>query len=388
MLVITAVLLVAVSAAVGTLTADWGFWKRYLSLPSNPGELPESFYQPTAGIDGPGSAFFPAASAQAAGIDPAALQAASVWAEANNSVALIVLRRGQVVLEQYWQGMTPAQLFSGRAMSRSIVGMVYGFAVAEGKLALDDPAGKYLTEWANDPRGRITIRQLLQNVSGLEEIALNAGGPFSKNTRLSMGTDFLATALSFELQHETGGRFNLSNANPQLLGAILERATGERYERYVERKLWKPLGAGHAEFYLDRERGMAAVYCCFRATPHDFARLGQLLASDGKAGGVQVLPPGWVAKMRQGSAVNPLYGFQIWSGRAPAGLREYTVGSGQGVHHGEAYATDDVVWMEGGGGRTIWAIPSKDLVIVRLGRASKSWDASLLPNTIFRGLRD
>ena len=61
------------------------------------------------------------------------------------SVALIVLRRGQVVLEQYWQGMTPAQLFSGRAMSRSIVGMVYGFAVAEGKLPPVD-AGTWLVK--------------------------------------------------------------------------------------------------------------------------------------------------------------------------------------------------------------------------------------------------
>ena len=55
--------------------------------------------------------------------------------------------------------------------------------------------------------------------------------------------------------------------------------------------------------------------------------------------------------------------------------------------HGEPYDTDDVIWMEGGGGRTIWAIPSQELVIVRLGRASPDWDASMLPNTILRGLR-
>lgn len=388
MLIVTGVLLLAVSIAAGVLTADWGFWKRYLNLPKDAGEWPESFYQPKAAIDGPGTAFLPVAAPAAAGIDPAALEAAARWAEANNSVALIVLRRGQVVLERYWQGMTAQQSFSGRAMSRSIVGMMYGFAVADGKLALDDAAEKYLTEWANDPRGKITLRQLLQNVSGLEELPLNAGGPFSKNTRLSLGTDFAATALSFQLQHETGGRFSLSNANAQLLGVILERATGEGYAAYVQRRLWQPLGAGHADFYLDRGRGMPAVYCCFRATPHDFARLGQLFVTDGLANGVQVLPRGWVAQMRQTTGVNPLYGFQIWSGRAPAGTREYTVGSGQGVKHGEAYATDDVIWMEGGGGRTIWAIPSKQLVIVRLGRASKTWDASLLPNTIFRGLRD
>lgn len=388
MLVVTGVLLVAVSAGVGVLTADWGFWKRYLNLPKDAGEWPDSFYQPTAGIDGPGTPFFPALVPGAAGVDADALVAAAKWAEANNSVALIVLRRGQVALERYWQGMSATQGFSGRAMSRSIVGMAYGFAVADGKLALDDPAGRYLPEWADDARGRITLRQLLQNVSGLEEVPLNSGGPFAKNSRLSLGTNFGRTALSFRLEHETGGRFALSNANAQVLGVILERATGEDYEHYVEQRLWKPLGAGHADFYMDRERGMPAVYCCFRTTPHDFARLGQLLVDDGAVNGRQVLPRGWVAQMRQTTGVNPLYGLQIWSGRAAAGTREYTVGSGQGVKHGEPYVTDDVIWMEGGGGRTIWAIPSKQLVIVRLGRASRTWDASVLPNTIYRGLRD
>jgi CubicO group peptidase (beta-lactamase class C family) len=67
-------------------------------------------------------------------------------------------------------------------------------------------------------------------------------------------------------------------------------------------------------------------------------------------------------------------------------VREYQQGSGQGVRHSEDYAADDVIWLEGGGGRTIWAIPSQQLVIVRLGRASSDWDASMLPNLLLRGL--
>jgi len=46
-----------------------------------------------------------------------------------------------------------------------------------------------------------------------------------------------------------------------------------------------------------------------------------------------------------------------------------------------------VIWMEGGGGRTLWAIPSEQLVVLRLGRQSKDWDASYLPNTLLRGTR-
>jgi CubicO group peptidase (beta-lactamase class C family) len=411
MLVIVMCLLVAGSAAVGIVAADWPFWQRVLRLAQLPdsGEWPESFYQPVARIEGAAAAgtspsFFAPADPAAPGIDPPALEAAAAWAEKNNSVALLVLHRGRVEFERYWGGMTGETLFSGRAMSRSLLGMVYGFAVTEGRLSLDDKAEKFLPEWRGEKRGSITIRQLMQNVSGLEEVPLNvvnapadASAPvrlwyltrsfLGKNSRLSLGSDFGAVALSFELAFDPASRFSFSNANSQLLGVILERATGEAFERYVQQRLWQFVAADAGEFYMDRSTGMPAVYCCFRATPRDFLRIGSLLADDGRLEGRQVLPPGWVASMRETSRINPLYGLQVWSGRAAAGTREYTTDSGRGVPHGEPYDTDDVIWMEGGGGRTIWAIPSQQLVIVRLGRASPDWDASVLPNTILRGVR-
>jgi CubicO group peptidase (beta-lactamase class C family) len=406
LIIVVLVLLVASSTAIGVLVADWPFWRRVIAVVQLPdsGEWPDSFYQPVARIVGSPREFFPVAAAGAESIDPAALEAAAQWAADNESVALLVLHRGVVQLERYWRGQGAEQLFSGRAMSRSLLGLVYGFAVAERQVSLDDPVEKFLPEWRGQARGQITVRQLLQNVSGLEEVPLNvvsvppdAAGAvrafhllrsfLGKNSRLSLGSDFAAVALSFELAHAPGTRFAFSNANSQLLGVILERATGEPVERYVEQRLWRRVAAGAGEFYLDRVDGMPAVYCCFRASPRDFLRVGALLANDGQVDGTAVLPEGWVRQMRVTSSVNPLYGLQLWSGSPRAGTREYATGSGRGVPHGEPYVTDDVVWMEGGGGRMIWAMPSQDLVIVRLGRTSPTWDAAVLPNTILRGLR-
>lgn len=406
LIIVALVLLVGGSTVIGVLVADWPFWKRVMAVVQLPdsGEWPESFYQPVARIEGTPQEFFPAALAGAESVEPAALEAAAQWAADNETVALLVLHRGVVQLERYWQGMSAERLFSGRAMSRSLLGLVYGFAVAEGRIALDDPVEKFLPEWRDEARGQITVRQLMQNVSGLEEVPLNvvsapadaAGavralhllrGFLGKNSRLSLSSDFAAVALSFELAHAPGTRFAFSNANSQLLGVILERATGEPFERYVEQRLWRRVATGTGEFYMDRVGGMPAVYCCFRATPRDFLRVGALLANDGRVGAAPVLPPGWVQQLRATSSVNPLYGLQLWSGSPRVGTREYATGSGRGVEHGEPYSTDDIVWMEGGGGRTIWAIPSQQLVIVRLGRASPTWDAAVLPNTILRGLR-
>lgn len=397
LVVLVAALALLVSGVVGVVAADWPFWKRVATLPRDSGEWPDSFYTPTAAIDGGSSPFFPVATEAERSIAPQALSAAAQWAAANNSVALLVLHRGRVQLEEYWQGMSAEQLFSARAMSRSLLAIAYGHAIDLGVIdSLDEPIETWLTEWRDEPRGRITVRQLMWNVSGLEELPLSAGGPnatllgrlqalLGKNGRLSLGTDFEAAALSFALEHEPGARFAFSNANSQLLGVILERATGVPYERFVEESIWRPLGAGRAEFYLDRRTGMPAVYCCFRATPRDFLRLGTLLLDEPQQA-VRLTPPGWNELLAVGSIVNPHYGLQIWTGRPPAGLREYVPGTGQGVTHGEPYVAERVLWMEGGGGRTIWAFPDEQLVIVRLGRASPDWDASMIPNLILRGI--
>lgn len=398
LLVLVAASTLLLSIGAGIVAADWPFWRRVISLPPDLGEWPESFYQPRVSIDGGDRAWFPVAAPDALTIEAAALDEAARWAESRNSVALLVLHRGRVQLERYWQGMTAEQLYSGRAMSRSLIGFLYGHALASGAIeSLDQPASDYLAEWRDDPRGAITVRQLLQNTSGLEEPeASNPLAPQSraerlfdltgKHSRLALGGDFASVALSFELAYEPGKRFAFSNVNAQLLGVILERATGKPYERYVEEHLWKPLGAGIAELYMDRVNGMPATYCCFRATPRDYLRLGALLVDDAAAK-QGIVPSGWMARMTRGSNANPIYGMQIWAGRAAQGLREYIPGSGIGVRHAEAYVSDEVIWMEGGGGRTIWAIPAESLVIVRLGRGSPDWDGSVLPNLLVSAVK-
>ena len=136
-----------------------------------------------------------------------------------------------------------------------------------------------------------------------------------------MSSDFGAAALDFELENEPGTFFAVSNANAQLMGLVLERATGRPYEDYLAEKLWGPIGAGEARMYMDREGGMPAVSCCYRATPRDWLRLGALLLADGMVGDQRLWPAGWINEMTRGSAVNPNYGYQIWVGNPPGESR-------------------------------------------------------------------
>ncbi len=388
----TAILVVAV-AAIAVLAAaalvDWRFWYRWYTLPEDPGEWPASYYQPVVRVPGAPGPFFPAARPGQLSIDNDALEAAAAWAEQHNSAALLVLHKGVLQLERYWRDIGPDSLFTGRAMTRSLIPLLVASALQEGALGdLDDPVGEYLPEWRTDPRGGITLRQLLENVSGLEnDLLAGDPNPYNKNTQLSLSSDFRAAALDFELEHTPGEFFALSNANAQLLGTVLESATGVPYEEYLNSRLWAPLGAGPAQLYMDRPDGMPAVYCCFRATPRDWLRVGHALAVDGNVGGGQLWPSGWVEIMTRGSAEYANYGYQIWVGNPPGPVRPYRQDLDDGAPHGEPIAAERVFFLEGGGYRTMYVLPEQELVILRLGYFHPEWQTSTLPNLVLAGLR-
>jgi CubicO group peptidase (beta-lactamase class C family) len=381
----------AAALAAAVFFIDWRFWYRWHTLPEDAGEWPASYYQPTVEVPGNPAAFFPGAGEGERSVSSEALDAAADWAESRNSAALLVLHRGVLQLERYWQDIGPDSLFTGRAMTRSLIPPLFAIAMAEGAIdGLDDPSGRYLPEWAEDPRGAITLRQLMHNVSGLENPLL-AGDPDpdNKNSRLALGGDFRKAALRFDLEHAPGTFFALSNANAQILGAILESATGEDYEDFLNSRLWAPLGAGAASMYMDRRGGMPAVYCCFRATPRDWLRYGAALLNDGRMAGVQIWPEGTVAEMTTPSELYPLYAEQIWVGNPePGEQRIYVQGWDVTAPHGAGIDAAGFFYLEGGGYRTLYVLPEEELVILRLGYYDAEWDSSTLPNLVLRGLRD
>lgn len=367
--------------------SDWGYWHRYFTRPANMMEPPDEFYRPAAVVKGAPTPFYRLASPGERTVRDDALEAAAKWAEAHSSTALLVWRDGMLQYERYWRGLTGDRLFTGRSMSKTLAPLLIGYAVADGRIAsVDDPLSKYLPEWANDDRGRITLKQLMHNVAGLEEPPIDSS-PFNLGMRLTLATDFTKVALSFEAVAPPGTRFAINNVNSQLLGMVLERATGVPFEQYLSEKLWAPIGAGDGELYMDREDGMPATYCCYRATPRDWLRLGAALAADGMVGDRRVIPSRWLSEMRVGSSVNPYYGYSLWLGAPRDGIRRYSQDSKSEIRQAEPFASDDLYFLEGGGFRTLWIVPSQRLAILRLGYTVKDWDTAAIPNTILRGLK-
>jgi CubicO group peptidase (beta-lactamase class C family) len=201
-----------------------------------------------------------------------------------------------------------------------MVVLAVGQALADGRIrSLDAPISEYLHEWEGEARGRITVRQLLDETSGLETGGDIAGllrrSPWDdlarlpsfatrKGVRMLLGNDFESSALGFTLDHEPGGFYNVSPANTQLAAVIVERAAAMPYERYVDR-LWSGAGAGPAELPLDRRSGMPAAHCCWRASARGVLRIASLLAQQGGLPEHAVVPASWIEEMSKPSRVHP-----------------------------------------------------------------------------------
>ncbi|MFZ4747730.1 MAG: serine hydrolase domain-containing protein [Sphingomonas sp.] len=315
------------------------------------------------------------------GIDPAALTAAQAYADAQNSFAFIVMRDGKIVHERYAAGFTAESHFSPASMAKGVAALTLGTA----NIPLDARVDRWLTEWKGDPRGSITVRQLLTMSSGLEVVGFSPD-PAGKSMQLQFGPNVVATALSFKAVAAPGTSFQYANVNTQLAGIILERATGQRFATLLSRRIWQPIGAGDAALWLDREGGMAKLWCCFQATARDYGRIGQLILDRGRAAGRQIVPAAWVKAMATPAATNPNFGMQLWLGSPYVAERKYNSSSPLAMKSARPFARDDVVFMDGAIGQRVYVIPSERLVIVRIGKSSMGWDDSELPNRVLAGI--
>jgi CubicO group peptidase (beta-lactamase class C family) len=330
----------------------------------------------------------PLASPAARSIGEEALAAAIAYGEQTGSHALLVWHDGAIQLEHYYAGHDRDSRSSTQSMHKSVLALAVGIAVRDGFIAsADDPAARYLPEWAGDGRAQITIRDMLRQASGIgfPTVGFNPVGGFFQ---LTMGGDIAPLALGQPLEAEPGTRFEYNSINPEALGLIIERATGTRYAQYLSEALWQRIGADDAFVTLDsQEHRTPRFFCCLNATARSWLRVGLLHLTGGTANGVQVVPAGWMRDVATPSPRNPNYGYLTWLGTEHQERRYYNSKTRTNVYHSEPFAAPDVIYFDGFGGQRVYAVPSLGLVIVRTGDLATDWDDAKLPNLVIRGIR-
>ena len=231
---------------------------------------------------------------------PGGLDRSSAEADlaAHGTVALLVLRRGELVYENYFNGYAADSIATSFSMAKSVVSLLLGIAIDEGRIAgVDEPVTRWLPELlANDPRfGRITLRHLLMMRSGIQ---FDEGyrSPFTEAARFYLAPDLRREVARLRIEGEPDQAYAYKSGDTQLLGMVVERAVGQSLARYAQQRLWQPLGAQHdASWSLDSTAsGVARAFCCLNARAVDYLRLGQLLLNDGLWGGQRIVSAQWL----------------------------------------------------------------------------------------------
>ncbi|WP_158257959.1 serine hydrolase domain-containing protein [Sphingopyxis lindanitolerans] len=353
---------------------------------------PPEWFDPTERVAGGGDTSIPVAAPSTKAIASTALAAAASYAEAQGSTALIVMRDGAVEYEHYWRDNGPDSVFNPQSMSKTVLALLVGAAIADGKIrSVDDPVERYVPEWRGDPRGKITIENLLNMASGLAQLEEGFGyelTPENPAARQHFGSDFHAPILTLRAKVPPGQTFDYNNNGSNLLGLIVERATGERYADYLSRKLWAPLGLRDAHLYLDKPEGHPITACCILSHPRDWAKIGQLILQNGKWEGREIVPASWIAAMIKPSAPYKGYGYQIWLGDQKVEAERPSHLAPDDSWQSEPFAAPDIIALRGHGFQRVWIIPSKKLVIMRAGKSwPPSWNEALIPNILIRGMK-
>lgn len=287
---------------------------------------------------------------------------------------MAVIYKGQLIAQRYGAGFGPATPLLGWSMTKTVTAALVGTQIATGRLALRQSGF-----WpdAADARAKITLADLLAMSSGLR---FNEGyGDVSDVTRmLYLEPDMAAYTAAQALEHAPGLAWSYSSGSSVLLSRIWQRAaasagagatstatsaaTSADVLALPQRQLFAPLGMSSAVLEADA-RGNLVGSSYMYATVQDWARFGQFLLQDGVWQGKRLLPEGYVDGMRQ---VVPASGGQYGQGQVwrwgPSGATP------EGQDPDLPYQLPaDTYWMEGHDGQAIAIVPSKELVIVRLG---------------------
>lgn len=312
-----------------------------------------------------GAAFEPRAAADL-GMDGAAVADAIDFGMRTGANTVQVYRHGCLVDGRARFGDAPLPLASA---SKGVAAVAVGRAITLGYFDVDDTLGTFFPE-ADPEHAALTIRQVLNQTTGLRFTWPSDGA--------GVVTDQIAQTLHAPVDFPAGSTFQYAQNVLAMLPEIIARTTGRDFLDFVQQELFDPLGIARDHWVWVRDRsGNVAINGGLAMRPADLARLGQLLLRDGRWAERQVIDPGYIREGSTGTAANPAYGFLWWTNSgesyrsAGAPMPEvvdqpFWVGSPR-----------DMYMFSGAFGQFVVVVPSRDMVIVRLGGPSRNDPASI-----------
>ena len=272
------------------------------------------------------------------------------------TAAYLIIRNDSICYEKYFDGYSDTSHTNSWSMAKSIISILVGVAIKEGKIkGVDEKVSDFIPTYNKGLDSLLKIKDLLTMSSGID-FGESYTNPFGYAARALYGNNVIWETLRHHCKQMPGKEYFYQSGNTELLGYILTKATGETVSEYASEKLWKPIGAREPAFWsLDHKNGMEKTFCCFNSDARDFARIGMLMLDSGTCDGKEIISKKYFIESTEGQTVH-YYGYQWWIGRTEK---------------------HKLFWAEGFLGQFVIVIPDKKMVIVRLGKENANGDGDM-----------
>jgi len=259
------------------------------------------------------------------------------------TTGFLVLKDDRIVFERYLQGRKPGDSLLSASMSKTLLALLMGIAVNEGKLALDERVAAVLPDFKDSAFADATIEDVLRMSSGAAMVNSFEPGADSDNQAVNpmiAPRQHVREYLKGKKERAAapGTEFKYNGAQTALLGLILARRLNtNNLTGYLEEKLWVPMGAEANGYWIKNYHDEEGVQGQFVATLHDYARLGYLVMNQGRVDGKQIVPVDWLAKMTElrrdkpQPSHPPYYGLHVWIPQAAGGRSMFWGVNGQNI---------------------------------------------------------
>lgn len=309
------------------------------------------------------------------------------WLSKTYTDSIVIMKDGEVAVEHYAAGQDSLTPHIWMSVSKSILGLIAGILVDQGKLDVSAGITDYIPEVGNCGFASASVRDALDMRVGVkfDENYEATEGPIIEYRKaqswdpLSPGDTpadlrrFLTTLDQRDGEH--GDRFHYVSPNTDLLGWVLERASGTRYADLVSELLWDPLST-ERDAYITVDR-FGAPRCAggFCATPADLALVGRLFVTGGKSGRTQVVPASWIDDIIQNGDA------KAWR----TGDFSGDFGSADMHYRSQWYVVRGerpLIFALGVFGQHVFVDPVSDLVIAKCSSQPVADDADFLMTTL------
>lgn len=263
------------------------------------------------------------------------------------TIAFLIIKNDSIWFESYAEDYGPDSQTNSFSMAKSVTSALLGKAIMDGSIkSLEQPVSDFYPEYSGSG---LTVGDLSSMASGLDwdESYKN---PFKVMARAYYDDNLAETILKQKVVEKPGQYFKYLSGNVELLGMVIEKATGKRLSNYLEESFIQPMGFEQQALWQldDGDNRLVKAYCCIASNARDFARFGKLYKDFGHWNGVQLLDSSFIStSIHPRFNDSPEYGYGFWL---------------------SDYLKKEIFVMRGILGQYVITIPEDNVIIVRLGK--------------------